>query len=126
MLSYIAWEIWNSRNRVYFEGKSFDVLTILRKAQTRWDEDERGRSVAAKFDKSRRVSPNHKSLAQGKTKMNCDVAVWPNGRVGYGFLIRDYHNSVLLAAKREDYAVGSTTLLEGLAMSLVDIEQNSP
>lgn len=49
-------------------------------------------------------------------KINTDVAVWPGGRVGFGFVVTDHNDNVVQTEKNERFLEGSSTVLEGMTI----------
>lgn len=53
----------------------------------------------------------------GRLKLNSDAAVFPDGSVGLGFVVRNYEGVVLLAgSKRLTAAADHSVLIEALAL----------
>lgn len=112
----MAWEIWQHKNRELFERRQFDFMEVIEKGQRRWGEIQEleGREIACNQHTSKVqkwVKPAH-----GQNKLNCDVAVGKEGRIGLAFVLQDHQGEVILAGKTEIQAGGSTATLEGMAM----------
>lgn len=87
MLSKLAWEICSTRNATYFEKLPFEFQCINQKVMNRCSEGkEKNESTSTKF-KHKARTPSWQNPKIGSLKMNSDIAVWPNERVGIGFLI---------------------------------------
>ncbi|KAL8520299.1 hypothetical protein ACS0TY_011008 [Phlomoides rotata] len=52
-------------------------------------------------------------------KLNSDVAIFDDGTVGFGFVIRDANGLVILAGSKRCQARGSSTLVEALALRYI-------
>lgn len=95
----MACEIWNARNKVYFESKNLDALSIIQRSQNRF------REFAELWDVEKPISTRPKQQEEwekpaiGRLKCNYDVAVRKDGIIGMGFVVRDDNGDVLLAAK---------------------------
>lgn len=116
LMAFTAWEIWQARNKLYFEDKKFEMISVLHRAQNGFME------YTASYEKEEQTSGVQVMKCQwikpelGKLKCNCDAAVHQDGIIGMGFVVRDHEGNIRLAGKNEMRAEGSTTLLEGLAM----------
>ncbi|KAK6116053.1 hypothetical protein DH2020_008322 [Rehmannia glutinosa] len=115
MLGIIAWRIWLARNKWCMEKKRFDVMKIINEAQRMTLEMYHTRQPPRK-DAKERKRPQWIPPPPGTLKVNTDVAVFHDGTVGYGFVIRDNAGAVSLAGARREQKQGSSTILEGIAM----------
>lgn len=116
LFMYMAWEVWKRKNAVCFEKKEFKTWDIVRRAHQQWNEhvDSRGRMEVK--EKPHPITSRWLPPTQGRLKINCDVAVRKNGKIGLGFVVRDDSGKIILAANKEETGEGSSTVLEGLAM----------
>ncbi|KAK6148918.1 hypothetical protein DH2020_016443 [Rehmannia glutinosa] len=115
-LACLAWRIWNERNDVYMKEGVFNVERVIRTANKIHGE------TLSPSPKGTRNGPNHSVPhawtvpEQGQLKMNCDAAVYKDGSLGYGFVVRDSVGDVLLSGAKRTNMEGSSTLAEGLAL----------
>lgn len=116
LLAYNAWEIWKARNRVCLEGKRSRIHETIRKAYSQWMEIMDVQKKEMEPTRIGKQEAKWKPPPNGKLKLNCDVAIRKGGKIGYGFTLRDGFGHNVLAGKMEEEAMGSSTLLEGLAM----------
>lgn len=116
VVAYTAWEIWNQRNKNYFDNKPFVVLDIIQRAENRWREEMASWEDSKPQREKQKVTPRWIQPNPSKYKLNADVAVSLTGRVGLGFILWDHSGDVELAGKCKICAAGSTHLLEGLGV----------
>lgn len=118
LLAFIAWDVWKHKCGVCMEGGKFSEWEILHKTELQWQNWtalRQGKKEQRKKVNTREGKWNKPQ--QNTCKLNCDVAVTGEGRVVLGYVIRDDQANVVLAGKKEEEASGSSTLLEGRAMS---------
>lgn len=90
-----------ARNAKYFENAPFEFQRITRKAHSKsseWEEIQDNKHTQTQ-EKEHIFGWQKPSF--GKIKLNSDAAVWPNGRVGLGFIIRNHEGTVILAGKKD-------------------------
>lgn len=114
-MAYIAYEIWNARNKVIFDNGSLNPCEIIRKAHNIWMEgypiklnriDELSQIKLRMW-----IPPNENSM-----KLNTDVVVLKNGQVSLGFVLRNKFGMVEMAGKMTCKTMSGSTLLEGMAL----------
>lgn len=116
ILAYTSWEIWNRCNTAIFEKKVFQFHEVNPKARDGWAEYEQGQEVIQDSSNRKEQEQKWEKSAIDKHKLNTDIAVWPHGRVGFGFVLRDHGGNAILAWKKEAFLQGSSDILEGLAI----------
>ncbi|KAK6130853.1 hypothetical protein DH2020_035399 [Rehmannia glutinosa] len=115
-LACLAWRIWNEQNDVYMKEGVFNVERVIRMANKIQGE------TLSPSPKGTRNGPNHSVPhswtvpEQGQLKMNCDAAVYKDGSLGYGFVVRDSVGDVLLSGTKRTNMEGSSTLAEDLTL----------
>lgn len=117
LVANTAWEIWKGRNSLCFENIEFSVNDVIGKSHARWVEYSESNERNTFVMQKERYVMVWKHPRPGEYKLNCDVAVLQNGVLGFGFVLRDEYGRVKLAGKKkEGFAKGSSTLMEGMAM----------
>lgn len=116
LFTYTVWEVWKRRNSMHFEAKLFNVHEVITRAFSQWSEFMDSKERSEEGERVRKRTGRWSKPRQGKYKINCDVAVIDQTRIGMGFAIRGDTGAVRLAGRKECLASGSSTLLEGLAM----------
>lgn len=113
----IAWNLWKGRNSFYFENCIKDPGDIIKQSLKQAEEFYKAAENIRKPRPSRQAKAIWKPPDHGLLKINSDAAVFADGSVGLGFVIRDSGGRVKLAgSKRCLAAAENSTLIEALAL----------
>lgn len=118
LLAIVAWNIWNARNKLIFENHQWVKDEILQRIHRSWMEirSSQSRQLQSAIPNEGDKNLSREQLMPGWVSLETDVAVPSLNKIGMGFVLRHEDGRIILAAREEANAAGSSTLLEGLAM----------
>lgn len=116
LFAILAWNIWKARNKRIFENIFLEPREVVCRS-LRLFQDLRAHSNV----KGKSLKKSDRNIAwipppQGLLKINSDVAVFGDGQVGLGFVIRNSRGDVMMSGVKRCKADGDSTLLEALAL----------
>ncbi|KAK6123143.1 hypothetical protein DH2020_043139 [Rehmannia glutinosa] len=115
LVGIISWGIWTARNKFYFEQQPFSATEIQKKSQRLFEETCRP-TQRSNENVGPKTSHRWTPPPPGTLKLNSDAAIYKDGTVGYGFIIRHAVGDVILAGAKKTIADGSILIIEALAM----------
>ncbi|KAK6128871.1 hypothetical protein DH2020_037388 [Rehmannia glutinosa] len=115
-LCIMAWCIWTARNKFYFEQKHFDGMRIQKTAQELFLEIFGDKTKTGAHKKSSINVAKWTPPPLGTFKLNTDGAIYTNGTIGLGFIIRDAEGNAILAGSKNSNLDGNSTIVEGLSL----------
>ncbi|KAL8479954.1 hypothetical protein ACS0TY_026773 [Phlomoides rotata] len=113
----MAWQLWNARDRWWFENEHQSPAIIWSWALNMVNEIHQGSRGELVRTSVYRGATLWKPPGLGKLKINSDAEVFSDGSVVLGFVVRtDEGKSVLPGTKRMEMASGNNVLMEALAL----------
>ncbi|KAL8462588.1 hypothetical protein ACS0TY_033572 [Phlomoides rotata] len=112
----LGWSLWKARNLLIFEGKLLSELEIVHHALRFLHEFQNAAYNRVKKDKPKDHRTSWRTPPAGLCKLNSDAAIFDDGTVVFGFIIRDTNGLVILAGSKRCRVWGNNTLVEALTL----------
>ncbi|KAL8519241.1 hypothetical protein ACS0TY_010254 [Phlomoides rotata] len=112
----LLWNIWTARNELYFQKRPSDPGRVVMRALRQFAETDIRSTQGGRKSKALREPVRWTRPPPGTTKINTDAAIFEDGTVGLGFIVRDDMGQTLIAGSKRCRGSDSSTLVEALAL----------
>ncbi|KAL2928556.1 hypothetical protein RDABS01_006569 [Bienertia sinuspersici] len=111
----IAWSIWTNRNAWCFEKKKKEGMELVQRATNLVNEYEKENGQRKVIPEGQDSPVRWTPPVEGAYKLNTDVAVFQEGKVGLGAILRDHMGETVVATCWMVAGDNRVELREGLA-----------
>lgn len=116
LFAILAWQIWKARNQWIFESVPLNPRETVRKSLKLFQEVRAAEMLNNIPLRQQKHPAKWSPPPEGMLKLNSDVAVFGNGEVGFGFVLRNSEGNILMAESRRCLGEGTSTFSEALAL----------